>query len=429
MTAVPLPATILAQPLERLPERPIGRPAADARVSRLMRTALVLIMALQLAAATLAVVEAVGTDPARPDIVDFHAFMAAGRLALEGHLADGYDAAKLFAMERAMGDRAVSLPYNYPPPFGLILAPLAAMPIGAAFLAFTLATLAFFLAVLRRLAGPWSWTALLAVAPAVLIDLRLGQNGFLTAGLAGLSALLALRRRSVAAGIAAGVLLALKPHLALGLPLLFLLRRDGRALWVSGLAAALLVAVAVAVFGLATVPAFLSGLRQSGLFMAAGRFPLHRMVSIDAFLMAGGLSAPIALLVHGLVACAALAVAVTVVPRLRDPAAGAGLALMATLFLSPYLYDYDLTLLGVALAPMLPALARALPVRRLDALLVGFALSGGLGLLGILLLAAAPGARVSLAGPALLVGFGVVAAALRRGEARAPSLSPAVPVP
>lgn len=410
---------------------PRGRPVADARVGRLLRAAFAAVVALQLAGATLAAVMAVGTDPARPEIVDFHAFVAAGRLALAGRLPEAYDAARFAEVERAMGNHPVVLPYSYPPPFGLILAPLALLPIGPAFLLFTGATLALFLAVLRRLAGPWFWTALLSVAPAVLIDLRLGQNGFLTAGLAGLSLLLALRRRSLPAGLAAGALLALKPHLALGLPLLFVLRRDWRALVASGVTAALLVAASLAVFGLGTLPAFLAGLGQSGRFMAAGRFPLHRMVSVDAFLMASGASPPLALLVHGVAACAALALAAAVAPRLRDPAAAAGLVLAVTPFLSPYLYDYDLTLLGVALAPMLPALSRALPGRRLDALLAGLAVVGGLGLVAILVMAAAPGVRLSLAGPALLAGFCVVAAALRRdaGRAVAPPLSPAVPGP
>ena len=415
-------------------EAPGGAPArrlADARVSRTLRVVLVGVLALQLAFGTLAAVTAVGAAPDRPEIVDFHAFVAVGRLALEGRLAEAYDATRLADIERAMGNHAVVLPFNYPPVFGLLLAPLALLPVGAAFALFAGATLALFVAVLRRLAGPWVWTALLAVAPAALIDLRIGQNGFLTAGLAGLSALLALRRRGAAAGLTAGVLLALKPHLALGLPLLFLLRRDWRALAAAAVAAAMLTAASLAASGPGTLPAFLAGLGQSGGFMAAGRFPLHRMVSVDAFLMAAGVSAALALLVHGVVACGALALAAATVARLRDPAAAAGLLLSVTLLLSPYLYDYDLVLLGVALALMLPALARVLPGRKLDALLVGCAVTGGLGLLAMLLMGVLPGTRMSLGGPVLLVGFVLVATALRR-DARAvpvPPLSPAVPVP
>ena len=59
------------------------------------------------------------------------------------------------------------------------------------------------------------------------------------------------------------------------------------------------------------------------------------------------------------------------------------------------------------------------------------ALAIAVGLVGILVLAAVPGARVSLAGPVLLAGFGVVAMALRRDAVRpaATPLAPAVPVP
>ena len=45
-----------------------------------------LALALTLAAGTVETFEATGSDPSRPEIVDFHPFHIAGRLALQGPL-------------------------------------------------------------------------------------------------------------------------------------------------------------------------------------------------------------------------------------------------------------------------------------------------------------------------------------------------------
>jgi hypothetical protein len=56
-----------------------------------------------------------------------------------------------------------------------------------------------FISALRRLAGPAWLPALAVVLPAILINAKYGQNGFLSAGLIGWF-LVGLQRRSAAAG-------------------------------------------------------------------------------------------------------------------------------------------------------------------------------------------------------------------------------------
>ena len=397
---------------------PCGERRADAHVGRPLRMTVVVLTAALLAIAAVETARAVGTDPGRSDIVDFHAFTIVGRLVWEGRLADAYRASTMVGLERALGGRDVFMPYSYPPLFGLVLAPLALLPVGVAVLTFTGTTLLLFLAVLRRLAGPWFWTALLTACPAVLIDLRLGQNGLLTAGLAGLSTLLLLERRGGLAGLAAGLLAALKPHLAVGLPVLFLLRRDRRPLWTSAAVAIALSAAAVELLGSAVAAAFLQGLGETGRFMAMGAYPLNRMVSIYACLLSFGVSASIALLIHGAVAAGVLALTGMAALTLQDKRAAAGLPLMATAFLSPYLYDYDLAIFSVGLTLVLPDLSRTLPRRGLDITLLAIAVAPSIGFLQTPLATAVPGAGLSLGGPILLVCFGAVLVILRaRGEA------------
>lgn len=400
-------------------------PPAPLPVGRALRIAFLILVALLIPVAIAEAVSAVGTDPERPGIVDFHPFWLAGRLAWEGRFADGYDASLMRAMERALGGgRDAFMPFVYPPLFGLVVAPLALLPVGWAFGVFVVSTLAFYVAVLRRLAGSWFWPALMAMSPVILAEIRMGQNGFLTGGLAGLSALLALRGRSGAAGAAAG-LLAFKPQMATMLPILFALRRDWRALATAVAVALGLSALAVVALGSGTVPAFLRSTAVVADFMSAGTFPLHRMTSLYAFALSLGAPAGLALVLHAAVALAVVGATATAMARLigragseRPPSGArdaAGLALMATAFVSPYFFDYDLTVFGAGLALALPGLARGIGRRGIAALLIGFGAVGASGLVFALLVGFLPGARLSLGGPALLVCFAVAALTLWRG--------------
>lgn len=283
---------------------------ADAlRPGRLLQVVVGLTLLLTLAIGTRDAGEATGSDPRRPEIVDFHEFRIAGRLALEGHFADAYDVPRMRALQRTEGGgRDVFLPFVYPPLFGLVMAPLALLPVAPAFLLFAGATLLLYLAVLRRLAGPWFALASLVAAPAMLIDLRIGQNGLLTSALVGLSALLALSGRGGAAGAAAG-LLAFKPQLATGLALAFVTGPNPRALLAAPAVAAAATVLSVALLGASSVAAFRGALSYAGDFMAAGAFPLHRMTSLYACALSLGASAPAALLLHGLATATVLAAA------------------------------------------------------------------------------------------------------------------------
>ncbi len=402
-------------------------PARPLPVSRLTRVAVSTLLVVAVATAAVAVVRAVGTDPDRPEIVDFHPFYLAGRTVWDSRFARSYDGSVMRGLQRAFGGgRDVFMPFVYPPLFGLVMAPLALLPVGAAFLLFTVGTLAFYLAVLRRLAGAWFWSAVLAGSPVLLIDIRLGQNGLLTAGLAGLAADLATRRRSGWAGVATGAL-AFKPQVATMLPVLFALRRDGRALAAALATAVVLTGSAVLILGLDTVPGFLSSTSVVAEFMAAGTFPLHRMTSVYACALSLGIPPRPSLAIHGVVALVVVVAATVTAHRLgraspsrdaSDPRTAAGVLLMATAFVSPYFFDYDLTVFAAGLALALPGLALRIPPRGLVALLVAVGGIGALGLFWQAAIALGAPASLSLGGPALLACFAVTLRVL--GPHRAP---------
>ncbi len=403
-----------------------GAALAALRPGRLLVTCVALAFGLTLVIGTVEVKQAVGSAPGRPEIVDFHAFHIAGRLALAGRFPDSYDVTRMRALQHDEGGgRDVFMPFVYPPAFGLVMAPLALLPVAPAFLLFAAGTLAFYLAVLRRLAGPWFALATLVAAPSALIDLRIGQNGLLTGGLVGLSATLALRGRGGMAGAVAG-LLAFKPQVAPGLALALLARRDGRPLAAGVAVAGSVTALAVALLGGGAVAGFRAALAYAGAFMAAGAFPLHRMTSLYACALSLGASPSWALLVQGVAALAALALAAATAGRLPERTA-AGVWIMTTAFLSPYFYDYDLPVFCAGLALALPGLAEVLDPRPLGALLAAVAAAGSLGFLLTPLAEAA--SLPSLGGPVLLACFAAAAVALQRGGAARSMAAPAAAVP
>lgn len=352
-------------------------------------------------------------------VVDFHAFYVAGKLGQEGRAADGYDMATMEKEQQAFTGVKVFMPWTYPPPFTLFVTALAALPLGLAYALFTGLTLAFYIGVLKRIAGAHLPGLVVAILPLILLTVMTGQNGFLTGGLIG-TFLLALMQRKASAGIPLG-LMVIKPHLAVGIALLSLVERRWQAMAIAAGIVIVALALPTIVFGPSIWPAFLEGVRESGESLAQGKYPLFRMTSIYAMARSMGVSANMAFAVHGFGAILAAALLLYGWWRKLPPHLLAAATCAASLFVSPYNYDYDLCILGVGIAFVLPGLlqrTRALEQLGLLALCwVGI----GYGLVAAFAKDAdAVGigkAPLSLMAPSLLLLIALVALALRR-EAR-----------
>lgn len=316
--------------------------------------------------------------------IDFDDFYVAGRMVLQGGAALAYDAAALQAEVLRQTGHAIFLPWAYPPPYDLLVGALALLPAATAYGLFLGLSLAAYLGVLQALAGPRFALAVLAVFPAIAVNVATGQNGLMTGALAGAFAFLCLRRRS-GAGVPLG-LLVLKPHLALGLGAFALAQGRWRAIAVAAAVAGGLCGLATMILGPDIWPAFVAGAGAASGYLAEGRFALSRMISAYAALRTlYGLDAGPALIGHAVGVMFALGATVWAARRL--PAReGLGLALLTTLLISPYGYDYDLALAGPAVALLLPALeARTGPALRA-------------GLLALLWVSCLPGLRPRPAG-------------------------------
>jgi hypothetical protein len=199
---------------------------------------------------------------------------------------------------------------------------------------------------------------LIAVFPAVAVCLRTGQNGMLTGALFGLFACWFLRGNRLAA-VPLG-LLTYKPHLLLGMGLLLILGRAWQVILLSAAITLALLAVATALFGMGIWPAFLSSVAEAGDFLSAGIYPMFRMTSVYATVQSLGFPVWAASVAQAAVAIGAIGVLLLVHRRRLPRRQALGIGMLTTVFFSPYAYDYDLSVLGVALALLLPdTVARA----------------------------------------------------------------------
>lgn len=288
-------------------------------------------------------------------LTDFDAFYIAGELALQDRAGDAYHASKMVAAQQAYSSRPNFLPWTYPPSFTLIVEALAHLPMGIAYLVFTLTSFAFYIFVLKRIAGPWLPGVLIAILPLLPLIVRTGQNGFLTGGLIGWFLLAFMEKRRMA-GLPMGLMI-VKPHLAAGIALWSLLERRWATMAVAAVVVVAVLALATVVYGIEIWSHFFEGVREAGQFLAAGYYPLFRMSSIYAWLRSFGVPAPFALIAHGATAALAVGLFLLVWWRSKSPRIIAASVCALSLFISPYNYDYDLAILGLAVAFLLPVLA------------------------------------------------------------------------
>ena len=342
---------------------------------------------------------------------DYDAFVIAGRLFWEGHLAQAYDAEAMMAAQQRMAGSLKFTPWTYPPHFNLVVIPLALLPLATGYLAWIGATLAGFVLALRRLAGPHLVLCLLALFPAIFVCVRNGQNGLFTGALLALFCHWQLKGRAIA-GLPLA-LLTVKPHLLPAVGLYLLLTRQWRVIAVAAIATLALLAGATALFGVGIWGAFVAAVGDAGDFLGRGAYPLYRMVSLYAALFRLGAPPAIALACQigfGLACLAGVALAWRAGLPQRQLLA---VALMASPMLSPYAYDYDLTLLAVALALLAPDIAAAARPLLAHLLVLAGWIAGGSGLvLNALYRRGAPdpaqAAELAHAAPSLGI-FGVMA--------------------
>jgi hypothetical protein len=279
---------------------------------------------------------------------DYLAFWSASHMALQGHAIDAYSVKMIGAVEHSVIKNLTSfLPWLYPPTFLLLIYPVALLPYQLSDVIFLGVTLLAFVVVIHKTL-PGKLTTLTALAfPGVAIALLSGQNSLLTAAMMGFG-LMQLRRRPILAGIGFG-LLCIKPHLAVLIPLALLCFRSWKALIATALTAMVWGAISVLVFGTGTIMAFIHsmGLIQ-GIINSAGPI-LVRVPTFFSLARQLHLPSPVAYAFQAISACTAIAAVIYVWNRPSAYELRAATLACATLAVSPYLLDYDLTWYGLVI--------------------------------------------------------------------------------
>ena len=283
----------------------------------------------------------------KPIGTDFVGFYAASRLALDGHPALAYDVGAHWAAQKALfGPELGYTAFFYPPPALLISLPLALAPYFWSLAAWLTATAYAYYRVLRFYWPPLDPVAFLAF-PAVFLNAAHGQNGFLTAALIG-GGLFAMNRRPALAGVLFGAMV-FKPQLVLAIPLALVFARRWTTLIVAAATAAAFSAASLAAFGWTAWAGFFADSRLARLALENNLVGDEKMQSVFAAvrLMHGSLA--LAWGAQIATALGAVAALWLIERRAFRSTAEAPAIVCAGLLASPFLLDYDLTLLAIPL--------------------------------------------------------------------------------
>jgi arabinofuranan 3-O-arabinosyltransferase len=275
---------------------------------------------------------------------DFINYWLGAQLADKGQAAVAYDFEKFDALQRSLiGPLAEFKMYVYPPTAMLLSWPLAKLPFIAALIAWTAVGMGFCLWALSRLTG-WPIAALATIgAPAAILNLVTGQNGYFTAGLL-CTGLIVLDRKPVLAGTLFG-LLSFKPHLGMLLPVALIAGGHWRAIIAAAVTGVLLFAISVALLGADAWTAFAhQAILQRGV-MEIGVWGWHRMPTVFvAMRIAGaGVTAAYAAQIISGVSAAAIVALVWRTGCASDIKAAS--VVVATFLVTPYAQDYDMVML------------------------------------------------------------------------------------
>jgi hypothetical protein len=287
----------------------------------------------------------------KPLGTDFSNVYAAGSLTWQGKPAQAYEPALQHAAEKAIfGGRDVPFyGWHYPPFFFAVAFLVAAVPYACGLAIWLVASFAAYLAMLRAIL-PRPETLLIAAAfPAVFINIGHGQNGFLTAALLG-GALHFLDRRPWLAGLLIG-LLAYKPQFGVLIPIALLAEQRWNTIGAAGATVAALVALSFATLGGDVWHAFLDSMKfTQTIVLEQGDTGWEKIQSIFSAARNFGVNVPTAYAIQGALA---LFLAASIAWLWHSDAAfelkAAALAL-GSLLATPYVLDYDLVVLAVAIA-------------------------------------------------------------------------------
>ena len=287
----------------------------------------------------------------KPIGTDFSNVYAAGTLTWQGRPAEAYEPALQHAAEKAVfaGRDVPFYGWHYPPFFFAVAVLVAAVPYAWGLSIWLVASLAAYLAVIRAIL-PRPETLLTATAfPAVFVNIGHGQNGFLTAALLG-GALHWLNRKPWLAGVLIGCL-AYKPQFGVLIPIALLAGGRWRTIGAAIATVAALVAISFVTLGAGVWHAFADSMTfTQTVVLEQGGTGWEKIQSVFSAVRMWGAGVHFAYAVQ---MALALALAASLAWLWQSDAAfelKASALASGSLLATPYVLDYDLVVLAVAIA-------------------------------------------------------------------------------
>jgi arabinofuranan 3-O-arabinosyltransferase len=282
---------------------------------------------------------------------DFVNVWAAGRLVLDGHpaLAYDWDIQKQIEVAQLGQDFIGHFAWHYPPPFLFVAAFLAQFPYAVAFVGWVLVSLVPYLAMMRAIVGRTFGLVLAVGFPLVLNNGVVGQNGFLTAALIG-GTLYLMPIRPVLAGICLG-LLSYKPQYGLLFPLVLIAASQWTVFFTAAIVAVAMAFASWLAFGTESWQAFFHWMPMfSQAFLTEGRATFWKLQSLFALVRFCGGTEQLAWIFQWILS-GTIAVGLALMWRSRVSYSLKAAALATgTLLITPYLFMYDMMVLGVPVA-------------------------------------------------------------------------------
>ena len=287
----------------------------------------------------------------KPIGTDFSNVYAAGALTWQGRPAEAYEPALQHAAEKAVfaGREVPFYGWHYPPFFFAIAVLVATVPYAWGLSIWLVASLAAYLAVIRAIL-PRPETLLTAAAfPAVFVNIGHGQNGFLTAALLG-GALHWLNRKPWLAGVLIGCL-AYKPQFGVLIPIALLAGGRWRTIGAAIATVAALVAISFVTLGAGVWHAFVDSMTfTQTVVLEQGGTGWEKIQSVFSAVRMWGAGVHLAYAVQ---LALALMLAASLAWLWQSDAAfelKASALASGSLLATPYVLDYDLVVLAVAIA-------------------------------------------------------------------------------
>jgi len=279
---------------------------------------------------------------------DFLNTWMGGRSAFWGGPADWFDSdVYMAALLQVTGiPNLTAMYWSYPPHLIFFIWPFGLLGFLPAYVVWCAAGLALYVwAAVASGVDRRHWF-FLAVAPAVTVNMFLGQNGFLTAALV-IGGFANLDRRPIVAGILFGIL-TIKPQFGLLLPIVLVLRGHWRVIGSALVTTALLVAATALWFGPDIWIQYLHKVvpQQHELLNVAGimGWPIVASAFVNARLI--GLPDQAAWMVQGVASACAFGAVIWTFWRKRDPVLSQALYVTATFLFSPWIMNYDMVVFG-----------------------------------------------------------------------------------